>query len=496
MNVYKDPVYDDFTGFTFNGQHSSQFGLLRVSNSDRYEDDLVLSHSNEAADIPGGPGQYYWGESVKNRAFPINVAYDNIGEADKRRIKKWLHPDDKLHELIFDERPYVKYWVKCSKQVTAKELCFNEVYESGQDIYGKPIEKIRRVYKGEFDIEFTAYMPYGIEVSKSLDDFKSYNNIDEWAESSGLVKEPPQGFKVNEEDISIKAISNIYNPGDIESGFELIGYMPSQKVILEYMSVYGPTETLKKINDTIENLDNNIYIYVNNKLSLLELNAEFPYVQTDNGTEKGTIVQENGVSKYESEITGDLLDLYKYVPDTGYFVYNSPIDLSGRYLALNEELKQFEIEVLSTQEIETGVYTVNINSLTGEDLANQTLYLPLVSSWVSDFYLNNIMSPCRFTLTIPSAATIQSKDWSKAQEFLFNGGHLKIDSNKQTISWCPDGSFEWSGIAGIISNGSLFKIPTDDWIDSTEEYNKFIIDIDKSLQPLDDLVLNYNYLYK
>ena len=190
MNMSYDDF--DFIGFTFNGQHSSEFNLLRISDGNRYEDTLVPNLSNETAEIPGGLGSYYWGEQIKSREFKIEIAYDNVGELEKRQIKRWLHPDDKLHELIFDEKPYVKYWVKCNREVVSKELCFND--------NGK------RVYKGEMTIQFIAPMPYGVVVDKNLNNYdeKQYPNKKEWAESSGLGHYPVD--------------LEIYNPGDIESG--------------------------------------------------------------------------------------------------------------------------------------------------------------------------------------------------------------------------------------------------------------------------------------
>ena len=97
MYIYSTPLYDDFTGFTFNGKHTSEFGLLRVSDGDRYEDSLVPSLSDETSNIPGGPGQYYWGETIDKKTFKLRIAYDQVGEVEKVNIRKWLHPDDKLH---------------------------------------------------------------------------------------------------------------------------------------------------------------------------------------------------------------------------------------------------------------------------------------------------------------------------------------------------------------------------------------------------------------
>ena len=390
MNVYSTPQYDDFTGFTFNGQHSSQFGLLRVSNGDRYEDTLVLSSSDEAADIPGGPGQYYWGETLKPRTFPIKIAYDNITEVDKRRIKHWLHPDDKLHELIFDERPYVKYWVKCTKEVKTSELCFrgnhnpNNLNKSSQ----------YRIYKGEFDIEFTAYMPYGVAVGKTLSDIKrtysdnSMDSISEWDGASGILSR--EAFDNRKIDIFDGNVCKIYNPGDIETGFELNFNLKEERIALTLpegggVSGNNGSTSYTKINNKIDSVNNKVINYSGIFYSLQNINfPEVSFTDSNNNKHKGQIIDEGNVSKFESIENGQIYDIYLKSTSKQFFLSywtKDEIDFSKNYsvYALDANNNYYEIYILSITPAGNGntiVIDFTDTTITTSGVYPKKLYIP------------------------------------------------------------------------------------------------------------------------
>ena len=165
------PEYMDFVGFTYNGQHSSTFDIIRTSKGKGgYQGNLIPDLSDEATDRPGGDGAYYHGSNFKKTDFEIAIAYDNLTEEGKRKLFNWLYPDRKLHELIFDETPYKKYYVKVSSKVQLEDICFYENYQwADGEKYGG-----QRVYKGTGKIKFTAYMPFALEVDKCAEYYEDF----------------------------------------------------------------------------------------------------------------------------------------------------------------------------------------------------------------------------------------------------------------------------------------------------------------------------------
>lgn len=187
----------DFIGFTYNGYHSIRdLGIYRASNSNRYDDNLTATMTDKVVDVPGGDGQYYFGTTFKNKTFTVNYAFDMLSEAGIRKLKE-VFCGDGIHDLVFDERPYVAWSAKVTGTASMKHLCFEEDGE--------------RVYKGEGSITFTCYYPYGHTPKKLwtvstaedgtqtwtyseldgriLDNYSNnaYSNKSEWQESSGLT---------------------------------------------------------------------------------------------------------------------------------------------------------------------------------------------------------------------------------------------------------------------------------------------------------------------
>jgi hypothetical protein len=147
----------------------------------------------------------------------VNYAFEDLSEADIRVIKQTFSGDG-IHELVFDERPYMAWSAKVTGTASMKHLCFEENGE--------------RIYKGEGSITFTCYYPFGHTPKKlwrvngdtwtyseykadnitkidgkKLSDYidTAYSNKSEWDDASGLKNEPKNG----------------YNPGDLPTPFVL-----------------------------------------------------------------------------------------------------------------------------------------------------------------------------------------------------------------------------------------------------------------------------------
>lgn len=191
----------DFCGFTFNGIHSSELNIIRVSNGSRYNENLSAAFQDKTAQIEGGDGVLFWDSYYTNRPFSIQIAYDSLTEMQLRKLRQVFSPKA-IGELIFDETPYKAYTVKVQSPVQLTHLCFND--KDGN-----------RIYKGEGTIQLIAYYPYAKSVHKFLDEYSDffYNNKNEWAEASGLA--PTQGsYDGTGESIPV------YNPGDIEADWQ------------------------------------------------------------------------------------------------------------------------------------------------------------------------------------------------------------------------------------------------------------------------------------
>ena len=201
--------YDDLTGFKFGDYHSSQFGLIRVSNGSRYNEYLLPTLKNTTTDVPGMEGTLYFGTQKTTRSFQVDMAFDSLTEEDIRDIREWLTG---AHSLIFDERPYIQYMCILNSAPQLKYLTFEENGE--------------RIYKGELSVNFVSYLPYGysIDGKKFIDDFFD-ENFEECSNASLLTyKNFYEGEILHTYDKFEGNNVYVYNGGDVEADYVLTCY--------------------------------------------------------------------------------------------------------------------------------------------------------------------------------------------------------------------------------------------------------------------------------
>lgn len=136
----------DYIGFTYNGVRSTDLGILRISNGSRYTESLFPTSSDKIAIAPGANETYYWGSQDTQKTFSIEFAFDNLKEHQLKNLKA-LMGDKHLYPIVFDERPYMEYYVKSTGNSTLSYVPF--------------YEKNNRVYKGEGTLQLVSYFPYG-----------------------------------------------------------------------------------------------------------------------------------------------------------------------------------------------------------------------------------------------------------------------------------------------------------------------------------------------
>ena len=198
--------YGDFMGFQFGKYHSHDLGLVRVSDGSRYTDPSVPAFTDTVTKVPGGDGTYYWDSFYSQRTFNVQCAFDNLNEAQIRKIRQIF--DGKVEDwLIFDETPFKKYRVKVQAPPQMKYLAFNE--GSGRE----------RIYKGELTLQFISYTSYAIQTFKYIDQATYVNsagttvafpNKSEWQNSVGLLSSSNTAVSTQSGNTFY-----VYNPGDV-----------------------------------------------------------------------------------------------------------------------------------------------------------------------------------------------------------------------------------------------------------------------------------------
>ena len=274
----------DFCGFTWRGDHSSKYRIVRVSDGSRYNDTILPAFQDTTQKMPGSDGTLYWESFYTNKTFSINIAFDHLTEDDYRKLRQWLNGKDR-GELVFDEAPYKAYTVKIKDPPQLKTICF--------------MEDGKRIYKGEGTISFVAYYPFARGVYKIGDSIpEEIKNTKEWIDVSGL-KGATQGitynsFQLDESGTTLSC--NLYNAGDLPTDFKLI-------VNINYLT---NTENTESTEDTTKKI-------ILNEPSSLDLSSftvqgSDTYVRFNSATQliEGLIKPTDG----EFKLTGNLYNRY------------------------------------------------------------------------------------------------------------------------------------------------------------------------------------------
>lgn len=252
----------DFTGFTFNGKHSSELNVIRVSDGSRYSDDVLPAMQDKTVQIPGTDGTYYFGSNYTSKTFNIKIAFDSITEENFHDIRKWLG-DKAIHQLVFDEEPFKTYDVKCTGSPRLQYICFDESYNGSY----------RRIYKGEGDVQLTAYRPFGVCEHKWGND-TYYNNTHfspktEWQNAAGILNSNVIDTNTSYDEFDdINQCFYLYNPGDVSTDFILTYEFGSSNTLSLGTILFTDGSSLTF--NTITKVAGDSGLRINSKLQLAE----------------------------------------------------------------------------------------------------------------------------------------------------------------------------------------------------------------------------------
>ena len=156
---------DGYTGFSFNGVHSSTLGIYRVTESNRLNVPLTPSIKDISLDIPGADYEVFFGSNYKETKFGVQIAFADISEVQFRRLVEF-YKTKKPYPLIFDENPYKIYMAKGDGAFDLKYVCFGE-------------DSKDRYYAGEAKLTFTCRTPYAFSRYNFSENFEKANLV-EW----------------------------------------------------------------------------------------------------------------------------------------------------------------------------------------------------------------------------------------------------------------------------------------------------------------------------
>ena len=239
----------DFCGFTWRGEHSSDHGIVRVSDGSRYNDTILPAFQDTTQKMPGSDGTLYWESFYTNKTFPINIAFDHLTEDNYRKLRQWLNGKDR-GELVFDEAPYKAYTVKIKDPPQLKTICF--------------MEDGKRIYKGEGTISFVAYYPVARGVYKFETDTKDIINVEEWIDASGLKG----ATKDNYNSFSEEGSCNLYNAGDLPTDFKLIVNIENKPTNITLKT--NENQIIGSLNFSLAKQGSDTYVRFNSATQLIE----------------------------------------------------------------------------------------------------------------------------------------------------------------------------------------------------------------------------------
>lgn len=265
----------DFIGFQLGRVHSSELGIMRVSDGSRYSEDLLPNFQDKTEQVAGGNGTYFWNRQYTHKSITVPFAFDGLTEKQIWTIK-FLGGSIELGEigaegvndsyipLWYDETPYKAYLVKLAEPPQIKYVAFTEQEEDNNGI-----KKDVRIYKGEGTFQFIAYDPFAhcsnAYTGKYLNEYEEedFPTKGEWAESSRLLEE--KGVI----DVFGAQSATLYNAGDMSTDLKIIIDMRlgiPTSVNLNGKILNFPGLVKQKVSQEI--FDG--YISINSKTNLIE----------------------------------------------------------------------------------------------------------------------------------------------------------------------------------------------------------------------------------
>lgn len=134
-----------YLGFKYGDTHSSELGIVRTSNGNRFDENLFPTITDKSLEITGRDGKILQNTQYGTKNITVQFAFDGLTDENVQALKRLLGTK-KIDKLVFDECPYKTWYAKITGSNTLKHLAFEE--------------NEKRIYKGEGTINFICYDPF------------------------------------------------------------------------------------------------------------------------------------------------------------------------------------------------------------------------------------------------------------------------------------------------------------------------------------------------
>ena len=182
------------SGFTYNGIHSSTFGVEYIPDAAaRWWDGPDFEIYKKK--VSWKNGGYVFGSAANIRTIKLNCYFEEISIATREKIRKWLGRTTK-GKLILDDMPFVYYIVAPDSVVKGN------IYNDNNG-----------TYSGTFSVSFVAEDPFGYLMRKSNNGTED-DNAEDYCNLIDASKMPAAPT-------TLSRVFDVYNPGTESCGMRI-----------------------------------------------------------------------------------------------------------------------------------------------------------------------------------------------------------------------------------------------------------------------------------
>lgn len=273
--------------FVFDGIDSTQVGVVSVSDGSTYDTPVLPTFTDNALEVDGYDGRYYFNTRITQKDFTYNCFIDNLSAFQFDQLKSWIRPK-KIGKLIRPEEPYRYYWVKVSSVENLGNIPLTHPDTGGVS------------YTGNFSVTFTTIgQSCGYGMFYYQDDLKYYEYRDIFDGTQDYYYDT--GLLYKEEMLPLHVTRTagtwdpqIYNPGTYRSKIRL-QIIPSADIASGVITLTNETigdvgivnlVNLKKGDLLVIDWGNNTYTLNDNIDYTENVHGDIMYLQPRNYVEK------------------------------------------------------------------------------------------------------------------------------------------------------------------------------------------------------------------